>query len=213
MGQPNGEGAQSGTDEDLENGAQSGDGSGGDSGSGERTGSDGGAETVSKDDYDKLMNRLRAADQRASRAEAEKKQLADKDLPELDKLKREHSEALQQVEKLQADLRQQRLENAFLSSNSVEWENPKRALQLADMSAVDIDDDGNVTGLDAALKALAKSDPYLVKKTKKSEEDGNSGAKPFTASGGGANTKSGSEGSRQDQNKILARFPAMKGRV
>lgn len=42
--------------------------------------------------------------------------------------------------------------------------NPDSAFKLADLAEVAVDDDGNVTGVDEAVKALQKSDPYLFGK-------------------------------------------------
>lgn len=44
--------------------------------------------------------------------------------------------------------------------------NPDAAFKLADLSDVEVDDDGNVSGVDEAIKALQKSDDYLFGKTK-----------------------------------------------
>jgi hypothetical protein len=67
------------------------------------------------------------------------------------------------IASLQETNRKLALENAFLKDNTHQWQSPARALQLADLKEVEIDDDGSVHGLRKALDALAKSDPYLLK--------------------------------------------------
>lgn len=42
---------------------------------------------------------------------------------------------------------------------------PEDALRMLDQSALEVDDAGNIDGLDAALNALAKAKPYLIKTT------------------------------------------------
>jgi hypothetical protein len=42
------------------------------------------------------------------------------------------------------------------------FRNPAVAYRLADLSAIEIGEDGSVAGVDAALKALAENEPYLL---------------------------------------------------
>ena len=198
------EGTQGGAGEDT-----SGQNSGGadTSGTGAQGGTDQQAQTsVSKAELDQQRERTRAADARAAKFEAELKQLRDKDLPEHEKLLRDHQEAVKQNEALQETNRALALKVAFLSDNSVTWHNPERALKLVDLSNVEIDADGNVTGLKDALTALAKSDAYLVKTEKESET---STTPPATAPG-----TNGANGTGKPSTKALSsRFPALNTRV
>lgn len=204
-----GEGAQSGAEGtqsgagDNANGTKDGDAKG-TSSSAEGTQS-GAEETVSKADLIKQQERTRAADERAAKVEAELKKLRDKDLPEHEKLARDYEEATKQVEALRTTNAQLALDNAFLSDNTYEWQNPKRALQLIDRSQVSIEDDGSVSGLKDALKALATSDPYLLKpKTEKEPE------KP----GSTAPSNNGNTGNtRPNASKMVSRIPALGTRV
>lgn len=175
----------------------------------EGTGSAGSTEEqVSKAEYDKILERMRAADRRSAATEAELKKIRDKDLPEAEKLQREHQEAVQRAEKAESDLRQARISNAFLEDNTYKWKNPKTALKLVDLGQVEIAEDGSVTGLKEALKALAQSEPYLLDTAGK-EDTGNgggggSGAPPMNGKGGG---------SKPDSKKLQSRLPAMRTRV
>ncbi len=131
---------------------------------------------VSRQDYDAIRERMKGADQRAAKFEAELKALRDKDLPEAEKMKAEYEAATQRVSKLETDNRRLSLENAFLKDNTHEWKNPATALKLVDLSGVSIDDDGHVIGLKDALKKLANSEPYLLKEKSASEGAANGGA-------------------------------------
>jgi len=194
------EGTQGGAGDDT-----SGQNTGGATDTSGSTGAQGGTDTqtptVSKAELDQQRERTRAADARAAKFEAELKQLRDKDLPEQEKLVRDHQELLKERDALQETNRALALKVAFLSDNSVTWHNPERALKLVDLSKVEIDGEGNVTGLKDALTALAKSDAYLVKTEVKQE------AAPPTAPG-----NNGASGSGK-QKISSSRFPALNTRV
>jgi hypothetical protein len=148
---------------------------------------------------------MKAADQRASKYEAELKQLKDKDLPAHEKLQRDFAEAAKQVEALRATNAKLALGNAFLADNTYEWQNPARALQLIDQSGIEVSEDGTVSGLKDALKALATSDPYLLKNKTQEETPPPGGTAP------GNNGSTG--GSNPSHKSLAARFPALSTRV
>ena len=212
-------GAQSGTGEGAQSGADpTGQGTPGTDpnnptgqGAGEGQGQQQPADpprTVSQAEYDALQNRLRAADQNRTKAEAELQQLKDKDIPALEKATRDLTAMTQRAEKAEADLRESRIQNAFLSDNKYTWNNPATALRIADLSKVEVGEDGTVSNLVAALDALAKSDPYLLKpaETKEEEPKGSTGAP-----GSGNNRKPGD--GKPDLAAMASRFPAMRGRT
>ena len=66
---------------------------------------------------------------------------------------------------------QLRIQLAFVSNTKHQWKDPEAALKLADLSDVEIDDDGQVEGLDEALEELAKSKPYLLAESKSEDDD------------------------------------------
>lgn len=210
MTTPVGEGAQSGATgtqsgtEDV-NGNGSGTGTEGTTAqSGGETGTNN-ADSVSRSELDQVLTRMRAADQRATKAEQELRQLRDKDLPEADKLKRDFEAAQAQVTKLQETNTELALKVAFLSDNTYTWHNPQRALRLIDLAQLEILDDGSVRGLKDALKALATSDPYLIKQEVKEEP------KPPAGTAPGNNGASGT--SRPNTKGLEARIPALRTRV
>jgi hypothetical protein len=128
-------------------------------------------ETVAKADHEAAVARMKAADQRAAKFEAELKAIRDKDLPAQEKLARDHEELKVAQEKLASTNNVLALENAFLKVSTFKWKDPEAALKLADLSGVEIGADGKVSGLEAALKKLAADKKYLLEDKKDDEED------------------------------------------
>lgn len=214
MTTPTGEGVQSGA-EGTQSGA--GDNTGASNGSTDTstgTGTQSGTQTgtttnegmVPQAEVDAVRERMRAADQRAAKFEQELRQLRDKDLPEADKLKRDFEESQQQVKTLTDTNNALALKVAFLSDNTYSWHNAERALKLVDLSQVEINADGSVSGLKEALKALATSDPYLVKQEAKEE---GKATPPGTAPG----NNGGSAPQKTNTKGLAARIPALTTRV
>lgn len=209
MTTPEGEGTQSGA-EGTQSGAGTDPGSnngGSDSGTGAQSGTP--QPNTEADrlraDLESYQARMKAADQRAAKFEQELRQLRDKDLPEADKLKRDFEDAQQRVTELQAANKDLALQVAFLKDNTYTWHNPERALRLVDLSQVEVQADGTVSGLKEALKALATSDAYLVKQEVETPKPEPGGTAP------GNNGDAG--GKSQGAAKLAARFPAMNTRV
>jgi predicted RNase H-like nuclease (RuvC/YqgF family) len=155
---------------------------------------------------DSLRERMKAADKRAADFEARLKQLTEKDMPEAEKLKRDFEDAQKQVETLRDTNQQLALQVAFLSDNTFTWHNPERALKLVDLSQVEIDSAGKVSGLKEALKALATSDPYLIKQSVKEEENK---TPPGTSPGNNGSSNTG----KPKTGTLSTRFPVMRTRV
>lgn len=195
-------GAGTGTGETLDPGTQS----GGETGQVTPPAETG--KMVPEAEVEAVRARMRAADQRASQFEAELRQLRDKDLPAAEKLQRDYDEAVARAEKAETDLRSTRIDNAFFRDNTHEWHNPDRARALLDMSKVDIDDQGTVTGLKNAIDALAKSDPYLIKPPKADDGEANN-TPPGTAPGNAG----GSGGGQPSKEKMRTRFGALRNRA
>lgn len=221
MTQPGtGEGGQGAPESGAQSGAPAGDGGAtgtsaqsGATGDGSATGSSTTtsttAETVSKADFEKVVNQLRAADQNRNKVEQELRQLRDKDLPEADKLKRDFEEVSARVTTLEGDLKKARIENAFLKANKYRWQDPEVALAVADMSAVTIDAEGHVTGLEAALERLAKAKPWMLQQQDNANEgeDKNrppAGAPPMNGAGGATGSPKGA---------LAERLPALRTRM
>lgn len=212
-------GAQGGTEGAQSGAGENGTGAGSNpdtAGQGAGQGQDGGQTqgqtqtgTVSQVEYDRRMEQLRAADQKRQAAETELKQLKEKDLPAMEKLTRENAELVAERDKLNNELRQTRMDNAFFNDNTYKWKNPKTALKLADLSKVEIDDDGTVHNLRAALEALAKAEPYLLEESGDGNEDNKGkdgkGSTGALGTGGTGTTKPSSAA-------MAARVPALRSR-
>ena len=202
-GNETGTGVQPGTDQGT--GAQSGAGAqDGTQRQGQQQDSTG---TGSQEEYDRLKARLQAADQNRAKTEAELRQLRDKDIPEIQKLQRDLQEITTRADQAEQALKQTRLENAFYTDNKYQWKNPKTALKLADLSKVEIEEDGRVTGLTAALDALAKSDPYLLQEADSGNDDKDKGKGSTGALGTG-----GQNSPPTAKSQMAVRFPALRSR-
>lgn len=202
--------AQSGTDPGQSAGGSEGQGTG----AADQTGQSAGTtaetakpneETVSRSDFDRQREQLRAADQKRVEAEKALRDLVEKDLPEQERLKTRLTELEAENEAAKAELRQARLELAFFKDNKHKWQNPATALKLADLSKVDVDDSGEVRNLTAALDALAKSDPYLLSK------DDAEGEKPKGSTGAPSNSGKPSDGNTSVAG-LASRVPALRTR-
>lgn len=113
-------------------------------------------------------------------------------------------------EKVLTDNEQLRIENAFLRNTKFQWKNPKAALKLADLTDVEINDDGEVEGLDDALEALAKSDPYLLaEKGKQGDDDDEDDDDKPKAKRTGQPTGKSKKG-QPNRDKLIAKYPALR---
>jgi hypothetical protein len=170
-----------------------------------------GPEVVSKSDHDAVVARMKAADVRASKVEAELKAIKDKDLPAQEKLQRDHEELVKSHEALVETNKSLALENAFLKANTFKWKDPEAALKLADLSEVEIDDAGKVTGLEAALKGLATTKKWLLEdEPADDKESGNKNASSAGAPPMGAGATN--RGTGADKNRLKSTYSALRMR-
>ena len=99
----------------------------------------------------------------------------------------------------------------FMQDTQYTWKNPKAALRLLDLSDVEITEDGEVEGLDDAIKALAKSDPYLLadKADKDDEdEDDDEDDKPRRRTGTPPSSKR--KKGQPNADKLRQKYPALR---
>ena len=99
------------------------------------------------------------------------KKFEDADKSDLDKITVERDELLATVKTMTGTNQKLALQVAFLQDNEHTWHDPKTALRLIDMDGVEIDEDGEVTGLDKAIEKLAKSSPFLLKKSDSDDDE------------------------------------------
>lgn len=119
-------------------------------------------------DYDELKAK---ADEYAAELEAKRQaELTETErAQELAKQFEEEKNALtKQLEDLRKQSEQERIRNEFTKvASSANIEYIDDAIALADLSAVSIDEDGKVVGMDDVVKALVENKPFLVAKKQK----------------------------------------------
>lgn len=148
---------------------------------------------------ERMEKRMKAADQRAAKAEKQLKEIKDAELGDLDKANNRVTELEEENGSLREQLTDLKLNNAFLSANKITWHNPTAAMKLAQSEGyiADVtDDDGNVDekALGSALTKLAKEHEYLVKPR---EGAGPSGESHSTRSNNGKDDKATAEADRR----------------
>jgi len=164
-------------------------------------------EKVSRADLDAALRRMKAADKNAADLAKKVREYEDKD-------KDEKTKATERVEELESTLSskdetigQLRLQNAFLLSNSVTWDDPEYALDYAERKGYlkDVkDEDGNVDAkeLKRALEKLSKDKPSMVSKTSEDEDEDD-----VPASGQRVGSKRKSTKKEADEADLRRRFP------
>jgi hypothetical protein len=136
---------------------------------------------------------------------------SDEDDSEAAKLKEENEKLQQRV--VQSTLRTEFTDLTTGPKALAEFKNPKAAFRLLDLDDVEIDEDGDIIGLDEAIKALAKSEPYLLADKAKQEdddEDDDDEDKPRrrrTGTPAGGNKRKKGNPNRE---KLLSKYPALR---
>jgi len=163
-------------------------------------------DTVDRAEYDRIVERRNAAEGRLTKAldtieKLKKDGTSDEALKtELTSLRSENETLRTQVQKLSHS-------NAFFSDTDHEWVDPEAALRLADLSNVEIDENGVTHGLKPALDKLAQDKPYLLKpKTEDKKAPQKSGDK---SSKSGPKSK---EQQQQKRTKLAGSYSALRGR-
>lgn len=117
-----------------------------------------------------LKKDLSAAKKRLAELEKAEKERAKAELSEKERLEQELTEAQEAAEKAEADLEaratefNERLIQAEVRAvaATMQFASPEDAYHLADLSGVEVAEDGSVKGVEKALKALVKDKPYLL---------------------------------------------------
>lgn len=151
---------------------------------GTQTGSDGGentgtttseTKTYSVEEFEALKARMIAADKRADAEAAKVKKFENANKSDLERAQQEAADAKTRADQLAATVKNQALLNAFLGNTSITWQDPTDAFALLQqhyMDGVEVDEAGKVTGMDGAVKTLAKNKAYLIKPATSSEATG-----------------------------------------
>jgi hypothetical protein len=163
---PEGEGT-----EETESGSEGAEGTGSETGSEGQGSEDKKDDKVSRAELDAVVERMKAADRRAEEAQKKVKEFEDKDKDEATKNAERIAALEAETQQKDQEISNLRIQNAFLSSNEVQWHDPDVAVGLADLSGV-LKEDGTVDkgALKSALKKLATDKPFLVKSEEKEKE-------------------------------------------
>lgn len=212
MSQPDGDGQQSGqTDPSQQSGTgepQGTTGSGTPTDQGDQQSGTGDQQTGQPNQQEaELRRKLALSDRRAQEAETKLRESERAKMDETERTKAELTDAKKSLEDAKTLIEEQALQLAFLTDNSYKWKNPKTALKLADLSGVEISDDGSVKGLKEALKKLAESEKYLL------EEDApDDGKQPPRRTPAGAPV-GGNAGSGSTRTTLEQKFHGLRGRI
>jgi predicted RNase H-like nuclease (RuvC/YqgF family) len=138
-----------------------------------------------------------------TKAQARLKEIDDADKSETERLNSKITELEERNKALIAANKELSIKNAFLADKKHAWRNPDSALKLLDLSEVDIDDDGKISGLDKAIKKLADSDSYLLEPT---DEDTGLPKQPS----GDRTRQQPKDKAAKSREDLIKRFPALQ---
>ena len=118
-----------------------------------------------------LQKALKAANREAAERRVKLQEVEDADKKrkeqeqsEVQRAQAKAAEAEQKLAKALADVQTRTIRHAVeMAAGRLNFHDPADAYALADLVDVQVADDGKVTGVEEALKALAKSKPHLVK--------------------------------------------------
>lgn len=201
-------------DDDDKNGGDSGSDDDGDDNDDDAGSDDDDDEKVTKADLKRMEKRMKAADKRASDAEARLRKIDDSKKDDLTKANDRVAELEEDNSSKDKTINSLRLENAFLTSNKHTWHKPSAALRLAQAEGyLDdvISDDGTVDSkaMEKALDKVAKENDYLIKRAGGSSGDGGGSG----ASGGSAGGRSGNKDDKKKlEEEDRRRSPALARR-
>jgi hypothetical protein len=173
-------------------------------------------EVVPKWKLDKAHKRMSAADKRASELQKQLDELkANADVPaevkkELESVKQQVAAKDDQIRKVTGERDKLSVKLAATTiKGAPDWEDIDTALNLADLSEVEVDDETgkvDMRALKSALTALAKEKPFLVKKVKTADATQGGGASASPMNG----QRKGRKGSGPDRSALESRFPALR---
>lgn len=143
-------------------------GGGGDAQSGAQSSSD---DTVTRAEFERIQNQLRAADQKREAAEKQLAEIADKDKTELQRATERAEAAEKRSQQLESELQALKLEKAMLTDpefGADKWHDPADALSALHRAVKDQqislkDGEPDSAQVKAFLKDLAKKRQYLLK--------------------------------------------------
>lgn len=194
-----------------------------DTGDGDEGGEEDGDEDFSKEafaklkaDFDKVKKHLSNADRRKSAAEKALDDAKRKERTDLENAQADTKRLTAETAAWQDRFTGMARTNAFLIESSranIQWHDPEVAQAAAKLGDMEVSDDGEVEGMAEAVKALAKSKPFLVNAAGGSEEGENGKdkeEKPVSGSKLGTGTKGKGKTTQLSEEQLMARFPALR---
>lgn len=189
-------------------GGQGSEGSGNDSEDDGQSANDSeGEKPVTRVEFDRLRSQLSAADKKREEAENKVKKFEDANRSELEKAQKAAEEATAERDSAREQLREVGIRESFRDVSEDQkpplvWHNTKVAMGLLDKDLYAIAEDGAVSGMDKAVKALAKDHAYLL--NKETSGDGKSSGGSFNGGKPGTDTT--------DAEKLKRKYRALQGR-
>lgn len=190
-----------------------------DSGSSDEGEKDSSSESARVKELEAELNKVKThrsrADQKREQLEQELKKLREKDLPEVEKVKAELDEAKKKGEQTSSAFRKLALTNAFLIASQkakINWHDPDVARVSANLSELEVGDDGQVDGMEKIVKDLAKAKSFLVDSGKTTDTEDKSEKPKNGASGSavGSGNNSKGEPGKPTKDDLYKRFPALR---
>lgn len=145
---------------------------------------------------------LSQSDSKKSAIEKELQALKDKDLPEIERLKKELEAEKADRGKASDVLSSLARTNAFLNASQkakINWHDAEVAADQIKKADITIDENGVVTGMAEAVKKLVKDKPFLVDSGKKADDEEDEEGKKNGPSGSGL----GSGGTKKKGDKTI----------
>ena len=189
-------------------GGNGGEGEGGSATGANSTGDEGGDPqkkiSALEEEKNRHYNKAQEAEARANELQKELEKRDREKLTEQERVQKDLETVTGERDALQSQVEALLIQNAFLTTNDVQWHNTERALRSVDLSDVKIND-GKVDtkALKDAIKKLATDEPYMVK----TAEGGGSTPPPPRSGQPGAGK--GTKGS-PDKERLMKKYPSLR---
>jgi hypothetical protein len=125
------------------------------------------------EDYDDIKKKASKYEKEAE--ERRLAELSEKERAEelAKKAEDEKADYAKQLDELRESVKREKIHNEFIKqANAQNIGYVEDALKLADLSAVDVDEDGKVAGVDDVVKSLVESKPFLLAQQQKPKKVG-----------------------------------------
>lgn len=171
-------------------------------------------EPITRAEFNKAIDRMKAADRRANKAEKALREIEDKDKDKNEVLERDLNEAKEKVESQDSMILTLRLENAIMAEASGKFHDLRDVVNNIDIDDV-TDDDGEVDkkALSKSIQTLGKNKPYLlVESSEKDDDDDDEEEDEGGSPSGTSQRKDKGKGKGIDKAYLAKKYPALRGR-